>query len=267
MLQQSYDKPHNKKFADTVKSFQYNIDQAITGAIKGTSKEKLYNELDLEYLKDRRWMRRLCLFHKIYNLKSPKYLYNLIPSVNRFYDTINNTNVPSFKCRTEYFKNSFFPNVITEWNKLGNIKSMTSYTVFKNALLSFIRPKHVYTFGIHNPFGLQLLTRLRLGFSHLNEYKFMHNFSDFLNPLCERKLEPKTTCHFLLRCHLFQVERTTLLNDIKEIDERIISDNASRLDQILIYGNDNYNHDTNRKIFLSTIKFCIDNKRFEMPLL
>ena len=94
-------------------------------------------------------------------------IYNLIPSVNRCYDTRNNTNVPSFKCRAEYFKNSFFPNVKTEWNKLDiNIKSITSYTAFKNALSSFIRPKHVDTFGIHNPTGLQLLTRLRLGFSH-----------------------------------------------------------------------------------------------------
>ena len=41
-----------------------------------------------------------------------------IEKKNRFYDTRNNTNVPSFKCRTEYFKNSFFPNVITESKKL-----------------------------------------------------------------------------------------------------------------------------------------------------
>ena len=263
-----YDKPHNEKFTDTIESFQYNVALVITGAIKGTSKEILYNKLALEYLKDRRWMVTLCLFHKIYNLKSPKYLYNLIPSVNRFYDTRNNTNVSSFKCRTEYFKNSFFPNVITEWNKLDiNIKSMTSYTAFKNALSSFIRPKHVDTFGIHNPIGLQLLTRLRLGFSHLNKHKFRDNFRDFLNPLCECKLEPETTSHFLLRCHLFQVESTTLLNDIKEIDERIISNNTSILDQILLYRNDNYNHDINKKILLSAIKFCIDSKRFDMPLL
>ena len=56
-------------------------------------------------------------------------------------------------------------------------------------------------------------------------------------------------------------------NDIKEIDKRIISDNTSILGQILLYGNDNYNHDTNKKILLSTIKFCIDSKRFDMPLL
>ena len=142
----------------------------MAGAIKGTPEEKLYNELGLEYLKHRRWMRRLCLFPKIYNLKSPKYLYNVIPSINRFYDTRNNTNVPSSKCRTEHFKNSSFPNFITEWNKLDiNSKIMTSYTTFKNALLSFIRLKHVDTFGIHNLIGLQQVTRLRLGFSHLNE--------------------------------------------------------------------------------------------------
>ena len=99
-------KPHNKKFKDTVESFQYNVALEITSDIKGTSKERLYNELGVENIKDRRWMQILCLFRKIYNLKSPKYLYNLIPSVIYCYDTRNNTNVTSFKCRTEYFKNS-----------------------------------------------------------------------------------------------------------------------------------------------------------------
>ena len=49
-----YDKPHTEKFTDTVESIQYNTALAITGPIKGTSKEKLYNELGLEYLKDKR---------------------------------------------------------------------------------------------------------------------------------------------------------------------------------------------------------------------
>ena len=194
-------------FTDTEDLIQYNTALAITGAIKGTSKEKLWNELGLECLIDRGWMWRLCLFHKIYNLKLPKYLNNLIQSVNLFFDTTNNTNVPFLNCRTEYFKNSFFPNVITELNKLEiDINTMTSYTAFKNALLSFIWPKHVNTFGMHNPNGLQLLTRLWLGFSHLNEHKFRHNFRDFFYLQCECNLEAETTSHFLLRCHLFQVE-------------------------------------------------------------
>ena len=34
-----YDNPHNEKFRDTIQSFQYNVALAITGAIKGSSKE------------------------------------------------------------------------------------------------------------------------------------------------------------------------------------------------------------------------------------
>ena len=66
---------------------------------------------------------------------------------------------------------------------------------------------------------------------------------------------------------LYQLERTTFLNEIKEMYERIISDNMSILDQILLYGNENYNHDTNKKVLLSTIKFFINSKRLDMPLL
>ena len=63
----------------------------------------------------------------------------------------------------------------------------------------------------------------------------------------------------MLRCHLFQTERGSLINDIKEIDEHIITDHKNNLDQILLYGNECYRYDTNRMIFLSTIKFCIDS--------
>ena len=93
----------------------------------------------------------------------------------------------------------FFPNVINEWNKLDiKITNITSHNSFKNYLLSFIRQLNCDTFGIHNPIGLQLLTRFRIGLSHLNEDKFKHNFRDFLNPLCACTLEPETTSHYLL---------------------------------------------------------------------
>ena len=91
-----YDKPRNEKFIDTLESIQYNATLAITVAIKGTSKEKFYNDLGLEYLRDRPWIRRRCLFHRISNLHSPKYLYDIIPPATRSYTTINNKNIPSF---------------------------------------------------------------------------------------------------------------------------------------------------------------------------
>ena len=105
-----------------------------------------------------------------------------------------------------------------------------------------------------------------MGLSHLNEHKFKHNFCNFLNPLCACNLEPKTTSHYLLRCYFFQTEGRTLLNDIKEIDENIVTDHKNDLDQILLYGNERYRYDTNRMILLSTIKLHIDSKRFDLPL-
>ena len=54
---------------------------------------------------------------------------------------------------------------------------------------------------IHNPSGLRLLTRSRLGQSHLNEHKSnqiqqIHN----ANPLCTCSLEIESTSHFFLHC-------------------------------------------------------------------
>ena len=80
-------------------------------------------------------------------------------------------------------------------------------------------------------------------------------------------LEPETTFHYLLRCQLFQTERRTLFNYIKEIDDNIITDHKNYLDQILLYGNERYRYDTNRMILLSALKFYIDSKRFDLPLL
>ena len=48
-----YDQPKNESFYTKLESLQYNAALAITGAIRGTSKVKLYNEIDLEFLKSR----------------------------------------------------------------------------------------------------------------------------------------------------------------------------------------------------------------------
>ena len=47
-----YDQPNNSRLSDKTESVQYNAALAITGAIRGTSKDKLYQELGLESLKD-----------------------------------------------------------------------------------------------------------------------------------------------------------------------------------------------------------------------
>ena len=69
-----YDQPQNESFCNKLESIQYNAALAITGAIQGTSKTKLYKELGLEFLKSRRCFRWLCTFYKIRTYNNPLYL-------------------------------------------------------------------------------------------------------------------------------------------------------------------------------------------------
>ena len=50
-----YDQSQNEPFCEKLESVQYKAALAITGAIQGSSREKLYQELGLESLKLRRW--------------------------------------------------------------------------------------------------------------------------------------------------------------------------------------------------------------------
>ena len=118
-----------------------------------TSSGKLYQELDLESLRSRRWLRKLCLFCKIYKNKSPSYLYNLIPDRVKFYSTRSSQidNISNIKTRSNFFSKSFFPsNGITEWNKLDrDIRNTDSLNVFKLSLLKFVRPAANSVFEIN----------------------------------------------------------------------------------------------------------------------
>ena len=62
------DQPNNKHFCDLIVTVQYNAALAIIGVIKGTSKQKIYNEHGLESMHFERWNRRLCVFYKKQNL-------------------------------------------------------------------------------------------------------------------------------------------------------------------------------------------------------
>ena len=175
----NHDQEYNASFQQKVESIQYNAAVAITGAIRGTYKEKLFEELGLESLQHSRWYRKLCCFYKILKDQSPKYLFNIIPKLNRPYPTRNANNIPHFKVKHSFFKNTFFPSVIIEWNKLDpEIQNVPSLNIFKKNILKFIRPTANNIFGCHNLKGIKYLTRLRLGLSHLQEQKFRNNFQD-----------------------------------------------------------------------------------------
>ena len=180
-----FDQAFNNSFHQRLESIQYNATPAIAGAIRGTSKEKLYQELGFESLQSRKWFRKLSLFYKILKYESPPYLYQLIPKPLTSYSTRNSENLPLIKANHTFFKNTFFPSTIIEWNKLdSNIRCSPPYKLFRKRIQEFIRTQPNSIFNVPNSLGLTYLKRLRVGLSHLCEHKFRHNFRDSLNPLC-----------------------------------------------------------------------------------
>ena len=89
-----YDQAYNTSFHQNIESIQYNAALAVTGAVRGTSSENLYQELGFESLQQRRWYRKLCCLFKIIKNQSPSYLFQLVPSPNIRYFSRNSENIP-----------------------------------------------------------------------------------------------------------------------------------------------------------------------------
>ena len=148
-------------FHQRLESLQYNAALAITGVIRGTSKEKLYNELGLESLQNRRLYRKLSFLYKVIANQSPLYLFNMIPMQITSRPFRGSDNIPLLGTKHNLFQNSYFPAAIKEWNRLDiDIRKSDSISIFKKRILSFIRPLPNKVSNSHNPKGLKLLTSL-----------------------------------------------------------------------------------------------------------
>ena len=120
---------------------------------------------------------------------------------------------------------------------------------------------------MHDTLGVKLLTRLRLQLSHLNEYKFCHNFKDRLSPLCNCGAETETTSHFFLRWQFFANERQKLRDDVYRIDDSVKNLNEESLINVFLHGPDRLNGCKNKQTLLHKICYIQVPKRFERHLI
>ena len=252
---------------EKLESVQYSAALAITGAWRGTSRDKLYLDLGWESLSLRRWSRRLTLFYKVINNLTPDYTRDPLPPLHQVqYSFRERDTIGQIRARTEKYKSSFYPHCLSEWNKLDpEIRLSSSVAVFKTKILSKIRPPTKSVFGIHDPKGLSHLTQLRVGLSKLNFHKFQHNFRDTINPMCPSNDGIEDTEHFLLLCPSFGVQRTDLLAGIYSLVRPYGYVNLANdiLLQILLYGDKNFPNNLNRSILELTIRFIHSTGRFE----
>ena len=126
----------------------------------------------------------MTMFYKILNGKAPSYLLDLVPEhISSNVSFRRNDIRPSFS-RTNRYDNSIFPFCISNWNNLdSNIKSSSSFSLFKTNLNKFVRPKGNIFFSIRDRFGIKLLTKIRVCISDLRDHRFNHNFN-CANPTC-----------------------------------------------------------------------------------
>ena len=125
-------------------------------------------------------------------------------------------------------------------------KFVNQFEVFKNSLLKFIRPSPNTLFSVSDSLGIKLLTRFRLGLSHLREYKFNRNFQDTINPLCYCSLESESITHFFLRCQNFRDLRKFLMNELIKIDSYILTLDEKSFTKLLLYGDGRYDSKANK---------------------
>ena len=128
--------------------------------------------------------------------------------------------------------------------------------------LSFIMSSPNSTFSCHHSKGIKLLSRLRLGLSHLRKHKFKYSFQNSLNLFCScGKGEVETVSHYLLHCSNYSEEWLALLNTVKNIGMSISQQSDSRFASVLFIGDTSC--DDNKNIFSldATVDYIIS-----MPL-
>ena len=193
--------------------------------------------------------------------------FHLIPVRCTSYATRTESNDPLIKTKHNFFKTYFFPSAIMKWNNFdANLRNSKTISVFKEKILNFIRPSPDSVFDIRNPKGIKPITRLRLGLSHLRQYKFKHSFQDTINPLCNCGQDIESATHFFLHCPFFINERRTLLSTIRSLDSKLLDFTDYDLTQTLLFGNTSRTSSNNFKIINASIDYILSSKTFDEPL-
>ena len=117
-------------------------------------------------------------------------------------------------------------------------------------------------FNVHNPTGLQFLTKLRLGLSHLNSHRLDHNFSNCINPLGSCSLKVELLLQFFLCCHYFTNVYSTLLDETVKTDSNTLSFPRNEIVEVILYGNLKYDLNQNSDILNAAINFVFKSERF-----
>lgn len=75
----------------------------------------------------------------------------------------------------------------------------------------------------------------------------------------------ETTSHFL-HCPFFHIERSTLLNNVKEINSTVLKKSASVVTRILLYGDGSFRKEVNLLILNAATDFVWSANKFDKTI-
>ena len=166
---------------------------------------------------------------------------NLVPKCETKVRARSNS-IPTFNCRTDCFKYSFFPSSVSDCFNLDlNIRISESVSILKSRFL-------------------------KLGLSHLNKHRFRYSFQNCLNLFCSCSLETEDTSHYPLHCHHFSHHRVVFMNSVKSICDNFDSLPDKVKEGLLLYGDSRFDENKNRVILKATISYMKNTERFSGSL-
>ena len=241
--------------SERLENLQLYAARIVTGAKRGTSHELLYEEVRWPKLADRRANIKLNLMHKIVNGRVPNYLSEVLPNLvgeNLNYELRNRNNLCRFKCRTEKFRKSFFPDTVNLWNNLDpTVKSIIDRDEFNKSITNVCgKSKKIFNYGQRDVNIIH--AQLRLQCSNLKAHLLALHVIEDAQCACNYWFED--TNHFFFQCPLYHMHRQELVNTVQQL---------CRIDlDILLYGNEALGINENKQIFAAVHRYILATNRF-----
>ena len=242
-----------ERHSNMLENLQLDSLRTITGAVRGTSHEKLYKETGFMPLQERRKLHKLCTLHKIINGNCPDYLQQHLPplasSVNPYhrrrpFDRLS----PAWDI--EAYRLSFFPSTISLWNTLPQTtQQTTSLSAFKRKLQlnNTAIPTYMYD---GDRFSQIQHCRMRLGMSDLQcDLVNRHIATD---PNCRCARIPETAKHFLLHCPNFTHIRAQTISTLPLSQQTV---------HVLLNGDNHLTRRENEHLFKTVHTFIKQSNR------
>ncbi len=236
---------------DRLEAIQLEAARIITGAPRGTSHAKLYEETALETLEQRRTNHQLTLYYKMLNNIAPHYL-NVRARVPQHqphqYSLRNNDDPTLWRARTASYCDSFLPSVRRLWAALPvETKQAPTLATFKARLKKISKVPSQYLIGKRST---QIVhANMRMDSSNLSYDLYLRYLAD--DPSCRCGDPVESPEHFLRVCPLYVQLRQNIFGDIIPSTKT------------LLYGDENSDAETNIDLFVKVHNFIEQSNRFK----